>query len=91
MTSSRLTFLAFTLIGLTACGSTQVEQEYGNSVRLMIQAQTFDPRTLTNPSTAPVIGADPDMVNTAVEVFRENVSRPEEVGKPITIQLGSGR
>jgi hypothetical protein len=73
---------------LVACGASRVEQKYGDSVREMIRAQTFDARTLSHPSGAPVIGADPNMVYEAVSVMQKNVSRPEEVRKPITIRLG---
>lgn len=74
---------------IPACSTSRVEEEHGRAVRQMINAQTYDVKTLTNPSSAPVEGADPDMVNAAITVFKENVSRPEEIGKPITIQLGS--
>jgi type IV pilus biogenesis protein CpaD/CtpE len=76
------------LIALVGCESTRVEQEYGESVRQMINAQVYDPSTLTNPSAKPVEGADPDMVNNAIEAFRGHVSAPEDVGQDIVIQTG---
>lgn len=77
------------LLSIAACESTRVETEYGQSVRQMINAQTYDPATLTNPSDKPVEGADPDMVNAAIEAFREHVSKPENVGQDIVIQVGN--
>jgi hypothetical protein len=73
---------------LAGCESTRTDSEYGEAVRQMINAQTYDPATLTKPSAKPVEGADPDMVNAAIEVFREHVSRPEDVGQDIVIQVG---
>jgi hypothetical protein len=84
----RILTAGVTLALLAGCESTQTEREYGAAVRQMINAQTYDPSTLTNPSAEPVEGADPDMVNAAIKVFREHVSRPEDVGQDIVIQVG---
>jgi type IV pilus biogenesis protein CpaD/CtpE len=76
-------------IGLTACSSSnRVEDEYGESVRQMINAQVYDPATLTNPSDKPVEGADPDMVNNAIQTLREHVGAPEEVSKDLVVRVG---
>lgn len=81
---------AAALLLLSGCAASALEQQYGESVRQMINAQVYDPATLTNPSAKAVDGADPDMVNAAIEVFRETVSKPEEVGQDIVIQVGGG-
>ena len=67
---------------------TQTESNYGKAVRDMISAQVADPTTLTNPSTAPVTGADPDMVNAAVNALRGEVSKPEDVKRDIVLKVG---
>ncbi len=89
MSLERCAALAAACVLVSGCETSRVEEEHGRAVRQMINAQTYDVKTLTNPSAAAVEGADPDMVNAALTVFKENVSRPEEIGKPITIQLGS--
>lgn len=85
--------LAIGAIGvlLAGCSASRVEHEYGESVRQMINAQVHDPATLTDPSAAAVEGADPDMVNAAIEAFREHVARPEEVASPIVLRFGGSQ
>ena len=75
---------------ITGCGTskTQLEADYGKAVHAMINAQVADPNTLTNPSTAPVTGADPDMVNAAVNALRGEVSKPEDVKRDIVLKVG---
>lgn len=82
--------VAASLAALSGCATSTPEQQYGESVRQMINAQVYDPATLTAPSARPVEGADPDMVNAAIQAFREHVAKPEEVGESIVIQLGGG-
>jgi hypothetical protein len=67
---------------------TQTEADYGRAVREMINAQVADPTTLTNPSSAPVLGADPDMVNAAVNTLRGEVAKPEDVKSDIVVKVG---
>lgn len=77
------------VVALTGCTSqTPTEANYGKAVREMISAQVADPTTLANPSTAPVTGADPDMVNAAVKTLRGEVSKPEDVKRDIVLKLG---
>jgi non-homologous end joining protein Ku len=76
------------LIVLAGCSSSsRVEDEYGESVRQMVNAQVYDAATLSNPSTKPVEGADPDMVINAVETLREHVAAPEKVGEDLTLRV----
>jgi len=67
---------------------TRMESEYGRAVREMINAQVADPRTITSPSSAPVTGADPDMVNAAVNALRGEVSQPADVKRDIVVNVG---
>ncbi len=71
-----------------SAAKTQAEADYGRAVREMINAQVADPRTITNPSSAPVTGADPDMVNAAVNALRGEVSEPADVKKDIVVNIG---
>jgi hypothetical protein len=87
MTIKMITILA--AIGcLTACAeSTVVSEDFGNSTRAMIKAQTLNQETLTNPSTEPVTGVDPDYANNVIKAMRESPGKPEEVKKPLQINL----
>lgn len=85
--------VALAVVGaLAGCATTATEEDYGNSVSSLIQAQTANPETLTNPSTAAVTGVDPDYANNVVIEMRKDVSKPAEVKEPIEMVLwGSGR
>lgn len=83
------------VIGLSACTSTTdmtapsgTEADFGNSVNSLIKAQTANPATLTNPSTEPVTGVDPDYAGNVIEAMRESVAKPAEVKQPIEIRVG---
>lgn len=71
-------------------GPTATEKDFGNSVDSLVKAQTANPSTLSNPSTAPVTGVDPDYANSVVETMREGASKPEDIKKPIEIRVGAG-
>ena len=77
-------------VACVACSSrpTHLEADYRTSVRQMINAQAADPTTLANPSAAVVTGADPDMVNTAIETMRGHVAKPEDVQRDIVLKVG---
>jgi hypothetical protein len=78
------------LLGLAGCaGTSTVEREFGNSVRALRAAQTNDPKPA---STAAVEGADPVMVNTAIEAMRKDVADREESGQGgVTVNVGGGQ
>lgn len=73
---------------LTGCNTTPLESDYGQSVKQMQQAQVFDRTTLTNPSTAAVEGADPEMLNMAVQSLRAEPSDRTKIAQPMTISIG---
>lgn len=78
---------------LAGCATGALEADYGNSVASMINAQTANAATLASPSAAPVTGVDPDYANKVVTEMRKDVSKPEDVRKPIemaVITSGSG-
>jgi hypothetical protein len=80
---------AVLVAGTVSCATrTPTEADYGRAVREMINAQVADPRTLTNPSTAAVTGADPDMVNAALNTLRGEVAEPDDVKRDIVLKVG---
>ena len=57
-------------LALGGCAQTPVEADYGQSFKQMMQYQVYDRSPLFKPSTRPVEGADPDMLNLAVQSLR---------------------
>lgn len=79
-------------LAVSACTTvpapSSVEADFGNSVRSVIAAQTANPATLVSPSTATLTGVDPDYANTVVETLRKDVPKPEEVKRPVVVEVG---
>lgn len=78
---------------LTACATepTMTEENFGDSVRQMIRAQTYDPSTLTSPSTEAIDSTDGQMLEGALKAYRETVADPASVGNEISIGVGNGQ
>ena len=51
--------------------------------------QVYDRRTLYKPSAAPVEGADPEMLNLAVQSLRTEKVDRAQVNQPITLNIGA--
>lgn len=81
---------ALALCLLVGCASdpTVSEQNFGNSVRNMIAVQTYDPSTLSTPSSAPVDGTDGQKLEGALGVYRQAPAGTDNVGREININLG---
>lgn len=80
--------VALAVIGaLAGCVTTATEKDFGNSVSSLITAQTANPETLTNPSTAAITGTDPDYANAVIKEMRKDVSKPAEVKEPIEMVI----
>jgi len=77
-------------LALGGCAQTPLEADYGNSVRQMQTYQVYDRRTLYKPSAAPVEGADPDMLNLAVQSLRTEKVDRSQISQPMTINTGGG-
>jgi len=88
-TGQLLASLSVTLL-FTACASepTMTEQAFGDSVRQMITAQTYDPSTLTTPPEGAIESTDGQMLEGALESYRTTVSDQSDVGNEIQINLG---
>jgi type IV pilus biogenesis protein CpaD/CtpE len=76
---------------LAACASepTMTERDFGNSVRQMIAAQTYDPSTLTSPPEGAIESTDGQMLEGALEAYRTTVSDQSAVASEITIDVGN--
>lgn len=75
-------------LALGGCAQTPLEADYGNSVRQMQTYQVYDRRTLYKPSAAPVEGADPEMLNLAVQSLRTEKVDRSQIQQPMTINIG---
>lgn len=75
---------------VTGCSSTdptRVEADYGNSVRNMIEAQIYDPEAANNPPSEPPTSLDGGYAEEVLEAYRDNVSKPEDVKRSISIEI----
>ncbi len=76
--------ISIVLVGCTAYPTT--EDDFGESVRHLIRTQ----KVYTGPPDAsPVEGGDGDRLNNVLEVYRTDVSAPEEVQQPLVISVGN--
>lgn len=85
-------------LGITGCSAWRsepkaMEQDFGNSVRQMIKAQIADPNAALNPDPEPVKSLDGPKAGNVLDVYRKDVTKPEESKTVINIDLlgGSGR
>jgi type IV pilus biogenesis protein CpaD/CtpE len=76
---------------LAACAPTLTEQNFGVSVRQMIEAQTYDPSALTTPSTETVDSSDGRRLENVLDVYRTDVARPEAANQDIVISVDGQR
>ncbi len=80
------------LIFITGCSTTstdpvRVEQDYGNSVRNMVQAQILDPEAAENPPEEAPTGLDGRNAEAVLKSYRGDVSKPKQVDKPVQINI----
>ena len=71
------TFVTLLVIGGCAMGPTATELDHGNSVRHMLQAQSLNPAASDN---APVDASDAERIRNALDVYRTDVSLPQNGG-----------
>jgi len=76
---------------LAACAPTATEENFGVSVRQMIEAQTFDPSTLTTPSTETIEDSDARRLENVLETYRTDVARPGAVSEDVIIDVDGSR
>jgi len=81
----RAVALSGCLFALAGCatGPTTVENDFGDSVRQMTQAQTANPAAPVDNN--PIDHGDGPRINATVEAYRKGVSDPKETRKDIVI------
>ena len=77
-------------LGLGACVAepTLTETNFGDSVRQMIEVQTYDQSTLTTPSTDSVDSSDGQRLENVLEAYRTDVAKPAAVNENVVINVG---
>jgi hypothetical protein len=83
-------FLLAATLPLAGCGHTPLEADYGQSVQILSENQVYDRTTLTRPSTAAVLGGDPDMINLGLTNLRTSATDRKEVARPVNISINQG-
>ena len=84
-----ISFLALS-ITVTACNTsapTRLEDDYGNSVSHMVQAQIADPNEEAFPREDGPDTMDGDRAVQTLREYRGDVADPEDTSKPIEINI----
>jgi len=80
--------LALCVFGGCATDPTVSEQNFGDSVRNMVRAQTYDASTLSNVPEGVVENSDGEKLGGALEAYRATAGSSESVGQEISISVG---
>jgi len=71
--------VALALTAGCASGPDRVEEDFGNSVRAMRQAQTMDAVAAAAPDTTPITSTDGQRMENALQTYRESVGQPAAI------------
>ncbi|HEY0685465.1 MAG TPA: hypothetical protein VGD45_24215 [Steroidobacter sp.] len=91
MNTTHATALAIVALLTSGCADTPLaDADYGNSVRQLVQAQTFDPAAASNPpELAPEI-TDGARLQEALDIYRKDVAKGiTEVKQPVIFEIGT--
>jgi hypothetical protein len=82
--------LAVAALAVAGCANTTSDDDYGQSVKQMVQAQTFDPAAASNPPEfAPEI-TDGARLQNALDVYRKDVAKGNtDVKQPVIFEVGT--
>lgn len=75
------------LAGCTGADPVRVEQDFGKSVRNMVSAQIYDPEAARDPPSDPPLEMDGQKSENVLRTYRSDVSKPQEVRRPIDIGI----
>lgn len=85
------TLLVTSLAGCVSTEPVRVDADYGNSVKQMVQAQTFNPEAAAREESIPVEQMDGEMAMRSLKGLREDVSSREAGDlNVINVQIGGG-
>jgi hypothetical protein len=82
--------LTIAVLAVAGCANSTSDEDYGQSVKQMVQAQTFDPAAASNPpELAPEI-TDGARLQNALDVYRKDVAKGNtEVKQPVIFEVGT--
>ncbi len=76
------------LAGCSMHEPTRVDENFGNSVRHMVEVQTYNPQAARAPSTEPPTQMDGQKGAAVLDSYRSAVGSPSAVQKPLLINVG---
>ena len=83
--------IAFVTISAFGCAASASREDFGNSVRHMVQSQKAHPEISANPDEEGVDGTDAERVVKVLETYRNDIANPVEVSEPIIVNIGGAR
>ena len=83
--------LITTALLISGCADTpKLDADYGNSVRQMVQAQTYDPATASNPAELAPEMTDGVRVKNALDEYRKDVAKGRaDVKQSVVFEVGT--
>jgi hypothetical protein len=87
LTISTALVTSLLILGCAGTSPKNVERDFGNSVRQMVQSQTLDPVTAANPDPDAPDSGDGQRLNNALDAYRGDVGKREEVQQPLVISV----
>ena len=82
------TLLSTVILLVSGCETYEVEEQFGEAVRHVVQAQKANPETSANPDPDPIDGTDSARAGAVLESYREAITKPEDRSDEVTITLG---
>jgi outer membrane murein-binding lipoprotein Lpp len=79
--------LATAMTAGCASGPTRVEDDFGNSVRAMNQAQILDPVAAAAPDTTAITSTDGVRMENALKGYRDSVGKSEAVNEDFNFDV----
>lgn len=82
--------VALLMVLMAGCATkpTISQENFGASVRQMIEAQTNDPQAARNPDPEAISILDGQQAVEVIEVHRKHVAKPQEIHNEIQINVG---
>lgn len=82
--------LVLVTLAVAGCANTFSDDDYGRSVQQLVQSQTLDPATASNPAEFAPDFTDGERLKNALDVYRKDVAKgATEVKQPVIFEIGS--
>ena len=82
------TVTAVAALAAAGCADAPSEADYGNSVKQMVEAQTYDPAASANPPEQPPMASDAARLDNAMTVYRIDVAKAGAVKREAEFSVG---